>query len=110
MNNTCLRGCGDDLTIQHLDYEWLIAVEAWGVDPNPLVWEQPANCQRLYPSLAPPFLLAVDRYLVLTGYIGKWAERDDPVGLRLKPPRMSGGEQVMESLTRRLYGNPEVER
>ncbi len=69
MNNDCLMGCGDDLAIQHLNCERLIAVEAWGVDPHLSVWEQPANCQRFDPSLAPPLLLALDRYLVLVGYI-----------------------------------------
>tara|TARA_B100001179_G_scaffold190558_1_gene147262 strand:+ start:3430 stop:3711 length:282 start_codon:yes stop_codon:yes gene_type:complete len=49
----------DNMPVTHLNADPFIAVKTGRVDANGFTWKQPANSQRIRPSNAKPFLLAI---------------------------------------------------
>ena len=74
---------GKYLSVPLLDDYHLVAIEAGGLDVYGLAREEPANCQRLKPSLREPSLLSVDGDLMRSGDVGEGREGCDPVGIRV---------------------------
>jgi hypothetical protein len=89
------RVSGEYLAVPLLDDNHFVAVETGSLDVDGLAREEPANCQRLKPSLCKPSLLPINGDLVGGRYVGKRREGRNPVRIRVEPHREVGGAQVV---------------
>ncbi len=69
-------------SVPYLHNDRFSAIQTRGIDPDRLVREQPADCQRLKSSLAKPLLFVVNGDAVLGGKVAKWWKRADVIGIR----------------------------
>jgi len=53
-------------------------------------WKEPADRQRLEPSLAEPLLLTVNSDMVLSGKVAEWREGADVISIGEQPGRKAG--------------------
>jgi hypothetical protein len=82
VSHQTLRLDSKDLTIADLHPNRKPTIETGSVDPNCFSWKEPADRQRFERSLAKPFLLALNRYPVLSGKIVEWCKGSDVVRIR----------------------------
>ena len=87
-----------DGTVAHCHAQRITAVQTEGLDYYRLPRKEPADRQRLEPSLGEPFLLPVHRDAVLRGQIVEGRERRDQIGVREQPyrQRKSGVHQLVQ--------------
>ncbi len=108
MANYCGRICGEHLAVTYLDVDGPVAIEAGRVDAHRLTGKEPADRQRLEPSLGEPLLLAIDGNPMVGGNVGKGREGCDPIGIRVKPGRIAGGCYVVDNRPPLLHATPQL--
>jgi len=85
VTNRAGRIDGEDLAVTHPHLDWLTTVKARTINSHFVLGEEPADCQRLKPSLPAPALASANRDQVLAWQISEWSEGFDAVRARTLP-------------------------
>jgi hypothetical protein len=92
--------------ILHFHRDRRSTIKTRRIDPDGSSRKKPADRQRLEPSLAEPFLMAINADAVVGWKIVKRRKRGDVIGVWVKPPREHGKrKKLMDRLSPLFGGN-----
>jgi hypothetical protein len=90
--------CAEHSSVLHFHSNRRATIKTGCIDTDCFTREKPADRQRFEPSLAEPFLLAINSDTILGWKIVERRKRGDEIGVWIKPPREHGkGKELVNS-------------